>query len=1078
MLTEASAKTRDLFPIMDVTTAGTGGGTLRLAPVSRPTCAPSLGTAADPAFYDGRVITWGTLPRVAHRDMSLSPVVGQITVDDSDRRLAATMMRIVGQSVTIRLVGPNIKPADYLTVFKGVMDAPEKHGSQWILKIRTADDWLKQEFPKRLISLTDFPNCHADALNKPVPIVYGTHDASGYTAVTTGAMRTYFVNTVAAWFLWCGHIHKSVARVFINGRLGVNGTDYSVSNFIVNGQQYTRVVLNSAATINTSSVANPTVITTALAHGLVTGDVVWIGGHVGSTPAIDGQYQVTVTGAATFTIPIQVTVGGTGGSVFKVNGPSGGTVGSIPAITIDGTGIEVTGDGTGATINDSNAQFRHMLINWVYNTWTRPITYDTAATKWWDTDAISNAIDVTITQAAIDATLAMHLLGGCRYIGEQTRTAEVELQQFCKDWAQTPFWTMAGRLAWSLFDYRTQNAALYTPGFYYREADDVINGQISQEFDATARTRLVASKWAAALGPGSEKFYEQGSVSDPTSVSRLALQRDSRWFRLSLAGNTVAPAATAARIINRGRAPLPLLKARMQLRILDQELMTPAQWTWDNGQSADGTVGWGDEVWKRTRFVLLETTLDLDALEVDTVWEQLEDAETSGWFMGYFDEPGKTVSNQVDGILELAVGVSTATRAGVKYVEDVSNRSVVPLAANIAPIDRQGTLVEQSRSGRLLHSTFDTGLAAWTVVTGTATVATDTTDRYFTDATTVIKFTGTGAAGDSTIKQADAVGAAGINNKASVMVDYKDDAGTNGNQDCINVWVRRSSDSFYWVGGAWQAGRAPAAVGPHSQGVWKTVEVRNIAVGGVAATLTVEVGVATTLFSSGSISRVAYVQLDVGSTQSWPSSRTNNLGVVLVRAADTLSTTQADAAGTAKQTWPQEQGTIEAEVATEWSQAELATGNQHYLLHLQFAAGTNEWQLYFDSTDGKWHFKVISGGVSYDCAVTPPTGAPGNTYRSFGWIIARWTGAQNELGVAAKTLMLSVSNGDGTSSGLVTTILSPYVTPVTTASKSIFRGSSAASTLFLDGWYRKLRFMPDVKPDSYVLARHRGALLF
>ena len=66
--------------------------------------------------------------------------------------------------------------------------------------------------------------------------------------------------------------------------------------------------------ITSASVANPTVITTAT-HGLTTGDTVIITGITGSTPAINGAYVVTVLSTTTFTIPVNVTVAGTGGSV-------------------------------------------------------------------------------------------------------------------------------------------------------------------------------------------------------------------------------------------------------------------------------------------------------------------------------------------------------------------------------------------------------------------------------------------------------------------------------------------------------------------------------------------------------------------------------------------------------------------------------------------------------------------------------------------------------------------------------------------------------------------------------------------
>lgn len=68
-------------------------------------------------------------------------------------------------------------------------------------------------------------------------------------------------------------------------------------------------------TIVSSSVADPTVVTTRLPHGLATGDSVSIAGHTGSTPALDGVYTVTVLGETTFTVPLAVTVAGTGGTV-------------------------------------------------------------------------------------------------------------------------------------------------------------------------------------------------------------------------------------------------------------------------------------------------------------------------------------------------------------------------------------------------------------------------------------------------------------------------------------------------------------------------------------------------------------------------------------------------------------------------------------------------------------------------------------------------------------------------------------------------------------------------------------------
>lgn len=74
------------------------------------------------------------------------------------------------------------------------------------------------------------------------------------------------------------------------------------------------VLSSSPITITSSSVANPTVIT-ATAHKLRTGDGIVIAGHSGSTPSLNGNHTVTVVTDDTVTIPVNVTVGGTGGTL-------------------------------------------------------------------------------------------------------------------------------------------------------------------------------------------------------------------------------------------------------------------------------------------------------------------------------------------------------------------------------------------------------------------------------------------------------------------------------------------------------------------------------------------------------------------------------------------------------------------------------------------------------------------------------------------------------------------------------------------------------------------------------------------
>lgn len=85
-------------------------------------------------------------------------------------------------------------------------------------------------------------------------------------------------------------------------------------------------VVGSAITIATSSIANPSVITTTTAHGFETGDTVLIAGHTSVTPDINGSHTVTVTGTLTFTIPVNVTADGVDGTATRTSTRDGGEV--------------------------------------------------------------------------------------------------------------------------------------------------------------------------------------------------------------------------------------------------------------------------------------------------------------------------------------------------------------------------------------------------------------------------------------------------------------------------------------------------------------------------------------------------------------------------------------------------------------------------------------------------------------------------------------------------------------------------------------------------------------------------------
>ena len=173
----------------------------------------------------------------------------------------------------------------------------------------------------------------SSAFSTPLFSVFGNKLYRG-----TQPLSTFQVTTLAT----------STGRVaFAETRPGATthyvGVNDGTSLYLID-TSYGVTVLNNVA-IATSSVANPSVITTSTAHNLQTGNKVYITGHTGSTPDINGSvagtYTVTVINSTSFSIPVNVTVGGTGG-----------TLGVFPATNtgdleyMDGYWVVAKSDGT------------------------------------------------------------------------------------------------------------------------------------------------------------------------------------------------------------------------------------------------------------------------------------------------------------------------------------------------------------------------------------------------------------------------------------------------------------------------------------------------------------------------------------------------------------------------------------------------------------------------------------------------------------------------------------------------------------------------------------------------------------
>jgi hypothetical protein len=106
-------------------------------------------------------------------------------------------------------------------------------------------------------------------------------------------------------------------QMFFEERTLSNSPFYILGNNLDTGVSFSPAI-DPTNFIVKNTLANPTVITSSSAHGLINGDQVAIVGS-SSTPSIDGLYTITYISSTTFSIPVNVSVAGVGGSLIKAS---------------------------------------------------------------------------------------------------------------------------------------------------------------------------------------------------------------------------------------------------------------------------------------------------------------------------------------------------------------------------------------------------------------------------------------------------------------------------------------------------------------------------------------------------------------------------------------------------------------------------------------------------------------------------------------------------------------------------------------------------------------------------------------
>lgn len=139
------------------------------------------------------------------------------------------------------------------------------------------------------------------------------------TASISGKIKYSYYNTLQV----VGGVSFATAQTSLSARLNIEpGLIYK----------------SNTSSIVSNSVANPTVLTLSAPHTMGTAGtvrIVSVSGVTGSTPSINGNFDVTVIDSTHVSLPIHVTVAGTGGSLQTIDdyvhaiGPKSGTITNI-----------------------------------------------------------------------------------------------------------------------------------------------------------------------------------------------------------------------------------------------------------------------------------------------------------------------------------------------------------------------------------------------------------------------------------------------------------------------------------------------------------------------------------------------------------------------------------------------------------------------------------------------------------------------------------------------------------------------------------------------------------------------------
>lgn len=532
-------------------------------------------------------------------------------------------------------------------------------------------------------------------------------------------------------------------------------------------------------------------------------------------------------------------------------------------------------------------------------------------------------------------------------------------------------------------------------------ADQVVNTYDWVLYTVTAISRPGGGTWTVADLNALQIGYYMNTAAVQVSVDQVYLTVS--YLLAPSPATGYIPREAPSQKLNEYRRPREKFKSAVPLSFLDRELLDGLAWSHRRGPAV-ASIGPG---WKRGKTSRRPSRISSIALDFNAFTPKsgaspvvLEALDRKYIDATLWDVMVTTRSSaaEAQGVPRMLSGaMRRVVRPSGDYVEDPSDQTIRQILTDGESIADGGTVMESIDADLVLRDSFQSGLTGWTTVVGTITTDTSLTwwDLALSATGSIKLVAGAVNRAEMTHVTTSANTWAGAPSRfGRVSISYFNDnvAGSR------LVWqLQRSSDSKWFrdSDGTWQVAATDNFMAS------STVRVR-----GISANYFVPVGAETfTIHVFAELNATMHVfDVQIG-TRRWVTNRFRNDGSQNNRAraalfAENFAVIRQDLA-------PSARGTLGIEFIPDWTTAEMnGSGVVPYLVYavdLPNYLDANiigRLELYYDAPNSNFVFRMYYNGTSYAATSQTITLARGTVYR----IVARWTGADGELGLAARTL--------------------------------------------------------------------------